>query len=136
MKQYLFSYGTLQPSLAPKEIEAAVRSMRRIGNGRVHGRLYDLGDYPGAILGSSGSMILGQVFELPDDPEILKQLDEYEGFDPAHPEGSLFVRKKCWVALKGGKRISCWVYIYNRHPGNAAGVANGDFLKSRGLKSR
>ena len=136
MKHYLFSYGTLLPGFAPKEIAATVRNLRPVGRGRVHGRLYDLGEYPGAILSSSGPIILGQVFELPDDPEILKQLDEYEGFDPAHPEGSLFVRKKCPVTLQGGRRVKCWVYGYNRHPGSAPGLASGDFVKGRSLKSR
>jgi|ERR1700683_2055034 gamma-glutamylcyclotransferase (GGCT)/AIG2-like uncharacterized protein YtfP len=136
MKQYLFSYGTLQPDIAPKEIAGAVRNLRRIGRGRVHGRLYDLGEYPGAILSSTGPVILGQVFELPDDPEILSQLDEYEGFDPAHPEGSLFVRRKYPVTLRGGKKIKCWVYSYNRHPGSAPGLATGDFAKTRSLKTR
>jgi gamma-glutamylcyclotransferase (GGCT)/AIG2-like uncharacterized protein YtfP len=136
MKQYLFFYGTLLPALAPKEIAATVRSLRRVGRGHVHGRLYDLGEYPGAVLSASGPVISGQVFELPSDPEVLKQLDEYEGFDPAHSEGSLFVRKKCPVTLQGGKKIRCWVYGYNRHPGSAPGLANGDFAKSRGLKTR
>lgn len=136
MKRYLFSYGTLLPELAPEEIASTVRRFRPVGRGRVRGWLYDLGGYPGAILSDAGRAIEGQVFQLPDDPEVLKRLDEYEEFDPGNPEGSLFVRKECSVDLDQAKKVPCWVYEYNRHPGSAASLLNGDFAKSRTQKSR
>jgi len=105
--------------------------MRRIGSGNVRGRLYDLGNYPGAVLNKAGSSISGEVFELPDSPDILGKLDEYEGFDPANPQGSLFVRKRRLVSLNGGKKKWCWIYVYNRHPGRAPTLHGGDFSKSR-----
>src|SRR5258708_20900133 len=107
MKRYLFSYGTLLPQRAPAEIAPVVRHMRRIGPGKVRGRIYDLGDYPGAVLSKSGPIILGEVFELPDKPDILGKLDEYEGFDAANPQGSLFVRKRWLVTLDRGKKKWC-----------------------------
>ncbi|MFZ0773103.1 MAG: gamma-glutamylcyclotransferase family protein [Candidatus Sulfotelmatobacter sp.] len=136
MKHYLFSYGTLLPELAPEEIAPTIRRLRPVGRGRVRGWLYDLGEYPGAVLNDAGPAIEGQVFQLPDDPEVLKRLDEYEEFDPGNPEGSLFVRKECSVDLDHGKRVPCWVYGYNRHPSSAASLLNGDFAKSRTQKSR
>lgn len=120
--RYLFSYGTLQPKLAPPEIAPTVRQFRRVGKGSVRGRLYDLGEYPGAVLSRGGSAVRGLVFELPDDPEILARLDEYEGFDRAHPQGSLFIRRKCFVTLEDGRRLSCWIYTYNRPLGAASPV--------------
>lgn len=69
-KHYLFSYGTLLPRLAPAEIRPTVQRLRRVGKGFVRGQLFDLGECPGAVLGRSGSPIAGQVFELPDDPEV------------------------------------------------------------------
>ena len=103
MKRYLFSYGTLLPNRAPAEIAPVVRRLRRVGRGRVHGRLYDLGEYPGAVLSKSGPVIAGEIFELPDDPDVLEKLDQYEGFDPAREQGSLFVRKKRLVNIDNGK---------------------------------
>lgn len=136
MKRYLFSYGTLLPGHAPPEIAPTVRRLRRVGRGFVRGRLYDLGEYPGAVLSKTGPVIAGEVFELPDDREVLGRLDEYEGFDPAHPDASLFVRRKWTVTFKNGKKATCWVYAYNRHPGAAPSVAGGAFTKLRNHKAR
>jgi len=136
-RKYLFTYGTLLPGKAPPEIAATVRRLRRSGRGFVHGHLYDLGEYPGAVLSKTGPVIVGQIFELPDDPEVLSKLDEYEGFDPAHPQGSLFVRERWPVTLIGGKKkVNCWIYIYNRHPGTAPSISSGDFFKSRNHRVR
>lgn len=137
MKRYLFSYGTLLPKRAPTEIAPVVRRLRHVGRGKVRGRLYDLGEYPGAVLTKTGPAIVGQIFELPDDPEVLEKLDEYEGFDPARSRGSLFVRKRRLVNIDGGRqKVWCWIYVYNRRPGNAPAVAGGDFSKLRNHRAR
>jgi len=130
-KRYLFSYGTLLPSLAPPEIKSTVRRLRRVGRGFVRGHLFDLGEYPGAILTRTGSQIAGQIFELPDDPEVLDRLDEYEGFDPANPASSLFVRKRRCVQLQDGRRFFCWIYSYNRPVTAARHLGGGVYSKAR-----
>jgi gamma-glutamylcyclotransferase (GGCT)/AIG2-like uncharacterized protein YtfP len=130
-KRYLFSYGTLQPSHAPAEIAPTVRRLRHVGRGSVHGRLYDLGEYPGAVLSRNGPLVLGQVFELPDDPEVLTRLDQYEGFNPQRPRTSLFIRKRCLVKLDNGKKLFCWMYSYNRPPGTASPLPTGVYSKGR-----
>jgi gamma-glutamylcyclotransferase (GGCT)/AIG2-like uncharacterized protein YtfP len=136
MKKYLFSYGTLLPGRAPAEIAPTVQRLRRVGRGFVRGHLYDFGEYPGAVLARTGSSIVGEVFELPDDPRVLSRLDEYEGFDPADPQASTFVRKGRFVTLKNsGKKIVCWIYAYNRPPGPAPVLSSGDYSKA-GAKAR
>ncbi|HKN37348.1 MAG TPA: gamma-glutamylcyclotransferase family protein [Terriglobales bacterium] len=135
-KRYLFSYGTLLPRHAPPEIAPTVRRLRRVGRGSVQGQLYDLGQYPGAILSRGGPMVVGQVFELPDDPGVLTQLDEYEGFDPSRPRGSLFVRKRCLVRLNNGEKLACWIYTYNRPLGQARPLAGGNYSTTRNYKPR
>lgn len=129
-KRYLFSYGTLSPRLAPAEIKPTVRQFRRVGKGFVHGQLFDFGEYPGAILTRNGSRIVGQIFELPDDPEVLQRLDEYEGFDRANPKASLFVRKRRYVQLQDGRRIYCWIYSYNRPVKSARRLVGGAYSKA------
>jgi gamma-glutamylcyclotransferase (GGCT)/AIG2-like uncharacterized protein YtfP len=130
-KRYLFFYGTLMPRLAPAEIESTVRQLRRIGRGSVRGQLFDLGEYPGAVLSPNGPPIKGFVFELPDDPKVLDRLDEYEGFNPAKPGSSLFVRKRRQAKLDDGRKLACWVYAYNRPVKTAAAVTGGDYLRRR-----
>lgn len=129
--QYLFAYGTLIPSHAPAELAGMVRKFRRIGRGSVRGRLYDLGEYPGAVLAEGPAMVHGEVYELPADHEILRKLDEYEGFDPQDRGGSLFTRTECSVRLESGEELSCWLYVYNRDPGPAKIVPDGDYLHLR-----
>lgn len=130
-KHYLFFYGTLLPRLAPPEIEPTVRRLRRVGRGFVRGQLFDFGEYPGAVLTRTGSEIAGQIFELPDDPEVLNQLDEYEGFDRSNPKASLFVRKRRYVQLEDGRRIFCWIYSYNRPVKAARRLGGGVYSKAR-----
>jgi gamma-glutamylcyclotransferase (GGCT)/AIG2-like uncharacterized protein YtfP len=135
-KTYLFAYGTLLPHHAPPEIAPVIRRLKRMGRGSVWGRLYDLGEYPGAVLSKTGAAISGHIFELPEDPEFLKRLDDYEGFDPTHPDGSIFVRRKWPVTVKSGKRLLCWVYVYNRRAGSAPAIVGGDFSKMKNNRAR
>lgn len=137
MKRYLFAYGTLQPGQAAPEIVHAVGRLRPIGPGFVRGRLYRVGKYPAAVLSNSGALIHGQVFQLPDDPELLGRLDEYEGFDPTNSEGSLFIRQEWPVVLvKGKRKVTCWVYTYHRHPGAAPRIAAPRSAKSDSRRDR
>ncbi len=128
MSDYLFSYGTLLPEHAPLEIAAAVSKLRPLGRGTVSGVLYDLGDYPGAVLDpSSDKSIIGTVFRLPNNSDVLGELDKYEGFHPSDPHKSLFIRKRCPVKLAAGRTLDCWIYEYNGKPMAAPVVANGQY---------
>lgn len=135
MSDYLFAYGTLQPDHAASEVSAAVARLRPVGKGYVHGLLYDLGEYPGAILSSATRRrIHGTVFRLASTPNALGQLDEYEGFDPNDPAASLFVRKLYPVMTPSGRSIRCWIYEYNREPGSARLVSGGVY-RGRGHRA-
>src|ERR1044071_6674089 len=132
MSELLFLYGTLLPSTAPEEISAIVRRFRRLGPGHVRGRLYDLGEFPGAVLDpSSRTIIHGELVSLPSQTRILDALDRYEEFDPLAPKKSLFVRKKAKVLMDNGSSREGWIYVYNRPPGKAKLVRGGDYLRSK-----
>ena len=77
------------------------------------------------------SMIKGKVFELPEDQQVLSSIDTYEGFDPDHPQSSLFVRKRWPVTLADGSRMMCWIYTYNRNPADAQLIASGSYSPTR-----
>ena len=125
--QYLFVYGTLLPELAPLKMADTVGRLKLVGAATVRGRLYDLGDYPGARL-EGGGRIHGRVFEIEPVRELLKIFDAYEGFSRKQFAHSEFVRKKCRAVLGDGSRIGCWIYEYNRQPGSAKMIASGDYL--------
>jgi gamma-glutamylcyclotransferase (GGCT)/AIG2-like uncharacterized protein YtfP len=119
MNRFLFVYGTLQVGRAAPEVEPLVKQFRHVDKATVHGILYDLGDYPAAVLVPTESKISGEVLELPPDPLVLRQLDEYEGYDPQRPDQSLFTRVLHPVLLDSGETLTCWIYVYNRDPGRA-----------------
>jgi gamma-glutamylcyclotransferase (GGCT)/AIG2-like uncharacterized protein YtfP len=115
MKSYLFTYGSLADGKGPAEIRPVMKKLRYVGEGYVHGRLYDLGEYAGAKLSRSVSnRIYGRVFELPEDPMVLKRLDEYEEYFAHQRSDSLFLRKHVPVNLLSGEEIKSWIYVYNK----------------------
>jgi gamma-glutamylcyclotransferase (GGCT)/AIG2-like uncharacterized protein YtfP len=129
--EYLFLYGSLLVDGVPDEVAGAVRSLRRIAPAYVRGRLYDLGDYPGAILApSSKTLIHGEIFEIPAT-DVLKVLDDYEEFHPANKEDSLFIRTKAKAKLPKGQQVDCWMYVYNDDPGTAPLLADGVYPKTK-----
>ncbi len=135
MTHHLFVYGTLSPRHAPPEIAATVRRLRPLGPASIRGRLYDLGEYPGAVLNkNSRSVIRGQVFELPGDQSTLTSLDHYEEFDPAKPSSSLFVRRTWPVTMDDGTRLRCWVYVYNGDMKSAQPVRSGRYSRRRSTR--
>ena len=128
MVEYLFAYGTLIPGRSPDGIAPAVNQLQWIGEATVRGVLYDLGEFPGAVLDvSSDRTISGRVFRLPPDPKILTHFDRYEEFDPNFPECSLFVRKRHPVTLATGEVIPCWIYVYNGKPDQSRILEDGRY---------
>ena len=133
--RHLFVYGTLSPRHAPPEIAATVRRLRPVGPATVRGRLYDLGEYPGAVLSkNSRSLIRGEVFELPGDAQTLSSLDHYEEFEPEKPASSLFVRRAWPVVMEDGTRLRCWVYVYNGATKDAQPVQSGRYSRTRSTR--
>jgi len=128
MKKYLFVYGTLMDEFAPPEIAETVRKFEYVGNGFVYGRLYDLGEYPGAILDNkTESKIFGRVYQFVPDLSILQKLDDYEGFSPHQSSSNLFVRKEIPITLKDGRKINGWIYEYNRSVEPSTLIKSGDY---------
>jgi gamma-glutamylcyclotransferase (GGCT)/AIG2-like uncharacterized protein YtfP len=126
MSTFLFAYGTLQAELAPREVALLVARLRRVGEGSVVGTLYDLGRYPGAVIdAASERRIYGTVFELPEDPELWRELDAYEEYAPELPEASQFVRARTVAKMKDGDSLECWIYVYNRSLAGAKVVESG-----------
>ncbi len=121
MSEFIFVYGTLRPAMAPPEMKSIVGRWKPAGSATVLGQLVDLGDYTGAVLdANTSSRIVGEVFELPNDPAMMAELDEYEGFDPDEADTSLFCRVKTEVKLASGGNRTCWMYVYNHDAADAA----------------
>ena len=123
MSDLLFIYGTLLPGRAPAAMEAVCRRLRPRGEATVAGYLYDLGHYPGAVIGGDG-VIHGQIVEV-DCEQTWRVLDRYEGC-PREGEGDrLFRRVRTIATLTDGSPIECWTYVYERDVAHARRIAGG-----------
>lgn len=132
MSNYLFVYGTLLPDHAPAEIANALKGLQVVSRGHARGRLYDFGDYPGAIVAlSARSSINGFVYQIRGNTNVLRELDNYEGYDEDHPEHSLFLRKRRLITLEDGRRVLSWIYEYNGDPENAIYLPSGTYSVRR-----
>ncbi len=129
---YLFVYGTLRKnligSLDNSELRQIMRELKFVGTGFANGQLYDLGDYPGAILAENfDTKILGEVYQLDDPKAVLTVLDQYEGFIPNELESSLFARVKENVTMIDGSQIEAWMYAYNDWVATGKLIKDGDY---------
>jgi len=96
------------------------RGATLLGDGRVAGRLLDLGRYPGVIAGRG--VVRGEVYRL-DDPELLPALDREEGYN--------FLRRRALVTLVDGRRRRAWIYQYRGPRGWAVPIPNGDYRRAK-----
>ena len=130
MKQLLFVYGTLAED-PPREIADVVQRLELIGDGFIFGRLYDLGEYPGAILGSRREKIFGKLLRFPesDAETLLCRLDAYEGYDPKHPASSLFVRRRTTINQPDGSPVAGWVYEYRGNVKSRPLIKSGHYVR-------
>jgi gamma-glutamylcyclotransferase (GGCT)/AIG2-like uncharacterized protein YtfP len=135
MSEYLFVCGTLRRAMWPKippEIAALMQRLRFVGLGKIRGQLFDLGAYPGGVVGENfETHIVGEVYELPDARAVFEVLDVYEGFVPGELEASLFARVQATATLEGGNQLVCWLYAYNDWVATGRLIEGGDYLEYR-----
>jgi gamma-glutamylcyclotransferase (GGCT)/AIG2-like uncharacterized protein YtfP len=137
-RRLLFTYGTLMLTTGIAEVDEAMRKAgKSLGRAYIHGRVYDLGDYPGAVpIEPDGSedapKVWGHLLLLDDPAALFAVIDPYEGFEEGNPSGSEFVRALASVTLadknKEGKGFLSQVYYYNFPLGGREPIASGDYL--------
>ena len=119
-REYLFVYGTLRRGSRNRFARRLAENARFIGEGRIRGRLYDFGRYPGAVRSeASGEWVGGEVFLL-RNRGLLETVDRYEG-----PE---FERSVVRVELTSGVEKECWVYFAKREPMTGR-IAPGEWVR-------
>jgi gamma-glutamylcyclotransferase (GGCT)/AIG2-like uncharacterized protein YtfP len=122
----LFVYGTLRRGSAHPWAATLARSANWLGEGRLAGRLYDLGEYPGAVDAGDG-WVRGDVYHLLNPAGLLPLLDDYEDFRADAPQLGEFRRVSRPVLLDGGESRMCWVYLYNRDVTGLTPVRDGRY---------
>ena len=143
----LFAYGTLMLATGIPDVDSALRDAGpSLGRGWIPGRLFDLGEYPGAVAPEDGAgdedapKVWGRLMHLKDPAAFYSVIDRYEGFDASDTAGSEFVRATARMFLPGHDRgIVCQVYWYNLSVRGKPVIHSGDYLAywlSRGKPSQ
>ena len=108
----LFVYGTLLQSSNPFGSYLQNNSVW-LCTGKFRGHLYDIGEYPGAVVNVyAETHVWGNLFTLTNSEHAFKILDEYEGFGSEFPEPNEFIRQVIEVETETDT-VQCWTYLYN-----------------------
>jgi gamma-glutamylcyclotransferase (GGCT)/AIG2-like uncharacterized protein YtfP len=134
----LFAYGTLMLTTGITAVDEAMRNAGSIlGRGWIHGLLFDLGEYPGAVAadgdpdprGEDAQKVWGHLLRLRDPAALFSVIDAYEGFVPGDPARSEFVRAETRVHLPNLEHgFMCQVYWYNFPTAGKTAIGSGDYL--------
>jgi gamma-glutamylcyclotransferase (GGCT)/AIG2-like uncharacterized protein YtfP len=130
----LFVYGTLTPvSSHPMALRLASESAS-LGPATMSGRLYDLGDYPGAAPSADpADRVHGMAVRLRDPAESLRWLDAYEGCGEGDAEPHAYQRVIASALLKSGQAIDAWIYYYRWPLGSARHLPSGCYVMPKPL---
>ncbi len=127
----LFVYGTLRSNTINSVIPEVSPYLKRKGSGYVKAKLFDLGEYPGAVNTVKTDKVYGDIVEI--TPEkltfVLEELDKYEEVNK-NPSKSLFKRAITFVNTAEGKRVKAWIYWYNQET-DGYNVIKGGVYKKR-----
>lgn len=127
---YLFVYGSLRKALNGSLHALLKNQAMFLGFARIPGRLYLINCYPGLISTPifRGFTVIGEVYRLHQPHRLLKVLDAYEECTADFPQPHEYKRMAQSVKLSDGRRLLCWVYIYNRPDTGLKHIIDGDFL--------
>ncbi|MGR3809414.1 gamma-glutamylcyclotransferase family protein [Jiulongibacter sp. NS-SX5] len=124
----LFVYGTLMKKCSANEwSDFLQKNANYLGEAKTKGDLYKIDYYPGLIL--SENWVYGELFELNDPSYAFHYLDQYEDFNPAKPEKSLYLREKMEVLINDAVELA-WVYIFNRPYKHFEKYPQGRFIEN------
>ncbi|MFI5160948.1 MAG: gamma-glutamylcyclotransferase [Sphingobacteriales bacterium] len=128
MNNKLFVYGTLLDDDNKYGIYLRDNS-KFFASANLEGILYDIGEYPGAILRPGGAdSIHGIILEMDDPSTILALLDMYEGFGEDQPQPNEFIRVLTEANTDKGP-VNCWLYTYNLPAEGLLPIENGKYIK-------
>ncbi len=123
--QHVFVYGTLMrgesrwPQLEPW-------SSSPVQQGKISGRLYNLGSFPGLRLDEHGT-VHGEVHRCEDIEQALEILDRVEGHNAGSLREGLYVRVPVSVRTSEGT-VWAWTYVINEAPHPSTRLQDGRWI--------
>ena len=126
----LFVYGSLRSGFHSPAYNYVSRYFTLIGDAKVRGVLYDMGDYPVGVATTNETFIVGELYQINNEEAFnfaIAQLDDYEGLNGEDNEVVLYERKIAKV-FNNETRINAWTYWYKGDTANRPVILNGDVL--------
>jgi gamma-glutamylcyclotransferase (GGCT)/AIG2-like uncharacterized protein YtfP len=129
MMPHVFVYGTLRRH-GRNDIARYRPAPVFVGEASISGMLYDLGAYPGVVLGGSGR-VTGEVYRI--EPAVEAALDLLEEVE--EDDSGEYIKRDVRVAV-GMQWLDC--LVYEIHPLRIAGrpvIGGGDWIAHAARKS-
>ncbi len=132
--ELLFVYGTLLSAdngrAGRAQRDRLAREAVVFGAGTVAGALFDLGRYPGLVVGGVVTgRVHGEVLQLARVAHTLAWLDDYEGIIPGQHPHNEYERRRLPVLMATGETIEAWGYVYLNSTMPARLIAGGSWLR-------
>ncbi len=116
-------YGLLRRGESGFERFGLAGAFEPLGPCVIPGQLYDLGAYPGLVIGEGE--VIGELFEV-RDPGVMPALDAFEDYWPGEPDRSRYERVE--VSLIEPDRRA-WVYVWRLSLNRARRIESGDWFQ-------
>lgn len=127
----VFVYGTLRNGFGNYQWALAGKTEKE-ETALLEGSLYPVrhgGGFPCLIEEEEG-LVHGELMyikpELYDD--VMQSLDNLEGYNPKHPEHSMY-RRVLRIVRVGSKTVKAYVYVWNRHTPRTDRIESGDWAR-------
>ena len=121
MSELIFVYGALRKGASN---DWRMKGAQWLGPAEVAGTLVKIDWYPGLVLGG-GSVVLGEVYEV--GPELMNELDEFEGIGLEDERNGEYHRVKAEVSFEG-EPLNVWIYEWLKGVEGYSVVESGDWL--------
>ena len=127
----IFVYGSLRSGFHHPAYEYISRYFVLIGNAKVKGSLYDMGEYPAAVSSNGSNFIVGELYAIKQADEFgwaIAQLDDYEGIHVEQGEIALYKREQTTVYINDTETLA-WIYWFNGDVSGGTCIESGDVLQ-------
>ncbi len=127
---FVFVYGSLRSGFQSTAYEYISRYFNFFGEAKVKGKLFDLGEYPGAVPTQDDSFIRGELYIVKNENEFswaIAQLDDYEGV-LVEPNEKPMYRREIADIFVNDAIVPAWIYWYNGNVSDKPVISSGDIL--------
>lgn len=124
----LFTYGTLCSGFKNPTAIALHAKAKLLGPAQIKGTLYLINQsYPGLIQTELDSTwIKGEIWELEDPQQTIKQVDEYEGC-ASNSSQPFEYKRVIREVMHNHIKMDAWVYLYRLAVNRDQEIMSGDF---------